>query len=92
MINILISSFFPRLYGSYANLYLGGRRHIFSDRVRADMIAHLRSQNPDVVLISGDISSTALEREYEMARRDLQGTYLYCVVRPSQSLTPSRIH
>ena len=56
----------------YLNLYVMGRRNYFSDSVRSQMLEHLRSQNPDVVVITGDLSSTALDDEFVAAREELR--------------------
>ncbi|MEN0067657.1 MAG: metallophosphoesterase [Myxococcota bacterium] len=62
---------FKRWLGT-ANLYLMGRRHQFSRDVQQQLVAHIGTLEPDVVLITGDLTSQALEAEFEMARDDLE--------------------
>ncbi len=54
-----------------ANLYLLGRRHHFAREVQQRLVAHIEALDPDVVLITGDLTSQALEAEFALAREDL---------------------
>lgn len=54
-----------------ANLYLRGRRHHFTERVQGALIAHLLELEPDLVLITGDLTAQALPLEFEKAKRAL---------------------
>jgi 3',5'-cyclic AMP phosphodiesterase CpdA len=60
-----------RLLGS-ANLYLAGRRHHFSRAVQDALVAAIVAESPDVVVISGDLTATALPAEFEVALAALQ--------------------
>ncbi|MCB9681607.1 MAG: metallophosphoesterase [Alphaproteobacteria bacterium] len=60
-----------RLIGS-ANLYLRGRRHHFDPVVQAALVDAMAAQQPDVVLITGDLTATALEQEFEIAHAALE--------------------
>lgn len=60
-----------RLLGS-ANLYLAGRRHHFDRGVQDALVAAIVAQAPDVVVISGDLTATALPAEFEVALAALQ--------------------
>ncbi|MEM6926002.1 MAG: metallophosphoesterase [Myxococcota bacterium] len=54
-----------------ANLYLLGRRHHFAREVQQQLVAHIAALEPDVVMITGDLTSQALESEFALAREDL---------------------
>ncbi len=60
-----------RLLGS-ANLFLRGRRHHFDLRVQSALVEHLLELEPDLVLITGDLTAQALPKEFDKARRALQ--------------------
>ncbi|MFM2161982.1 MAG: hypothetical protein RLZZ383_1494 [Pseudomonadota bacterium] len=60
-----------RLLGS-ANLYLAGRRHHFDRQVQDALVAAIVDEAPDVVVISGDLTATALPAEFEAALAALQ--------------------
>lgn len=55
-----------------ANLYLRGRRHQFPEAVQEALVAHLVALAPDAVVITGDLTATALPDEFAWARRALQ--------------------
>jgi 3',5'-cyclic AMP phosphodiesterase CpdA len=55
-----------------ANLYLMGRRTQFDVRVQASLVDHLMDLDPDLVVISGDLTSQALDTEFAAARLALQ--------------------
>jgi 3',5'-cyclic AMP phosphodiesterase CpdA len=59
-----------RLFGT-ANLYLRGRRHQFGHTVQDALVEHLLELRPDLVLITGDLTSQALPEEFEKARKAL---------------------
>ena len=61
---------FKRALGS-ANLYLAGRRHHFPRTVQNALIRHLIALQPDLVLVTGDLTATALPDEFETARAEL---------------------
>ena len=56
-----------RLLGS-ANLYLAGRRHHFDEAVQTRLVEHVVEQDPDLVIITGDLTAQALPAEFEKAR------------------------
>jgi 3',5'-cyclic AMP phosphodiesterase CpdA len=60
-----------RLLGS-ANLYARGRRRHFSREVQERAIAAALAAEPDLVLITGDLTAQALPEEFEAAREALQ--------------------
>jgi 3',5'-cyclic AMP phosphodiesterase CpdA len=60
-----------RVFGT-ANLYLRGRRHQFGHTVQDALVAHLVELRPDLVLITGDLTSQALPEEFEKARKALE--------------------
>lgn len=62
---------FKRSLGAM-NLYLGGRRHHFPDHVQTEMVAFIRSLEPDLFCLTGDLTSTALESEFAKARAQLE--------------------
>ncbi len=62
---------FKRIFGT-VNLYAGGRRDDFDAVVQAQLVDHLRSIEPDVVLITGDLTAQALIPEFAKARAALQ--------------------
>lgn len=59
-----------RCLGS-ANLFLLGRKDQFSRDVQQQLVAHIQDLQPDVVLITGDLTAQALDAEFAMARDDL---------------------
>jgi 3',5'-cyclic AMP phosphodiesterase CpdA len=61
---------FKRTIGT-ANLYLRGRRHHFPEEVQTALVDFLRSLAPDLVCLTGDLTSTALPAEFEKARNAL---------------------
>lgn len=62
---------FKRVLGT-ANLYLRGRRHDFDRGVQQALVAHIQALEPDLVLITGDLTAQSLEAEFEQAHQDLQ--------------------
>lgn len=60
-----------RMLGT-ANQYLRGRRHHFPEDVQRALVDHLLLVNPDVLVITGDLTAQALQSEFEKARRFLQ--------------------
>ena len=56
-----------RALGS-ANLYLAGRRHHFQRSVQTALVQHLEALEPDLVVITGDLTATATESEFQTAR------------------------
>jgi 3',5'-cyclic AMP phosphodiesterase CpdA len=54
-----------------ANLYLGGRRHHFREDVQAALVAEVVAQQPDLVILTGDLTAQALPAEFEKARAAL---------------------
>lgn len=56
-----------RLIGS-ANLFLLGRSAKFSAQVQAAAVATARALEPDLVIITGDLTAQALDSEFEAAR------------------------
>jgi len=62
---------FKRWLGS-ANLYLLGRRAQFDRAVQQQLVAHIDALEPDAVIITGDLTSQALDAEFAMARTDLE--------------------
>jgi len=59
-----------RCLGS-TNLYLLGRKSQFDRGVQQQLVTHVAALEPDVVLVTGDLTSQALEAEFELARGDL---------------------
>ncbi len=62
---------FKRTLGT-ANLYLRGRRHHFPEVVQARVVEFLRALSPDLVCLTGDLTSTALPAEFAKARAALE--------------------
>lgn len=60
-----------RMLGT-ANQVLRGRRHHFPEDVQRALVDHLMLLNPDLVVITGDLTAQALESEFEKARAYLQ--------------------
>lgn len=56
----------------YINLYYRGRAKEFSASARAAIIRKVIEEKPDMVIISGDLTSTARESEFIMAREGLK--------------------
>jgi 3',5'-cyclic AMP phosphodiesterase CpdA len=63
--------FNKRLLGGL-NLWIGGRRHHFSPVVQDALVKHIVDLEPDVVLITGDLTSLALDEEFAVARDALR--------------------
>jgi len=55
----------------WVNLFVGGRKTEFDETVQTDLIEHITALAPDAVLMSGDLTATALEAEFEKARAAL---------------------
>jgi 3',5'-cyclic AMP phosphodiesterase CpdA len=55
-----------RLIGA-VNLYLAGRRHHFSTHVQSALVQAIVAAEPDAVVISGDLTATGLEAEFDLA-------------------------
>ncbi|MBT3222147.1 MAG: metallophosphoesterase, partial [Proteobacteria bacterium] len=60
-----------RLLGS-ANLYLMGRRHHFSTTVQDALLAHIVDLKPDLLIITGDLTSQATPDEFATALQALR--------------------
>jgi len=63
--------FTKRLIG-LANLYIRGRRHHFHPDISRAAIASVLADQPDAVLISGDLTALASPSEFEIAREALE--------------------
>lgn len=61
---------FKRAIGT-ANLLLRGRRRNFDRAVQQALVAHLAALEPDLVILTGDFTATALDAEFALAREDL---------------------
>jgi 3',5'-cyclic AMP phosphodiesterase CpdA len=59
-----------RLLGS-ANLYLRGRRHDFDEGVQSALVDHLVDLEPDLVIVTGDLTAQATPEEFDKARQAL---------------------
>lgn len=59
-----------RMLGSL-NLYLRGRKSHFDEAVQSALVAKLVALEPDVALITGDLTATALPEEFDAARQAL---------------------
>lgn len=59
-----------RLLGT-ANLYLRGRKNHFDLAVQRELVAAIVALNPDLVVVSGDLTAQALEAEFILARAEL---------------------
>ncbi|TVQ92765.1 MAG: metallophosphoesterase [Deltaproteobacteria bacterium] len=59
-----------RLLGT-ANLYLRGRVHHFDRTVQQAAVQAMLQAEPDIAVITGDLTALALPEEFELARRDL---------------------
>jgi 3',5'-cyclic AMP phosphodiesterase CpdA len=55
-----------------ANLYLRGRKDHFPEKVQADLVARIAELAPDMVVITGDLTATALRAEFAKARAALE--------------------
>jgi 3',5'-cyclic AMP phosphodiesterase CpdA len=55
-----------------ANLYLMNRRAHFDTTVQQALVDHLVGLAPDLVIVTGDLTAQALDREFAIARRALQ--------------------
>jgi 3',5'-cyclic AMP phosphodiesterase CpdA len=64
-----LTELFGKRLLSTANLYLMGRRRSFSRASAEAAVAAVCAEEPDVVVISGDVTAQALDAEFEMARR-----------------------
>lgn len=60
-----------RLIGAI-NLYAFGRRHHFTREVQAALVEALVAQRPDAVVLTGDLTASALPEEFEAARAALE--------------------
>lgn len=58
----------PKRVLGTANQYLRGRRHHFPRPVQRALAEHLVALAPDVLVITGDLTAQALQREFEIAR------------------------
>lgn len=54
-----------------ANLYIMGRRLHFHETVQDALVAYVEHLNPDVVIVTGDLTAQALPQEFEKARKSL---------------------
>jgi len=54
-----------------AMLYMRGRRHHFDPAVQRDLVAHLVAADPDLVILTGDLTAQALQAEFALARETL---------------------
>jgi len=59
-----------RLLGTF-NLYALGRRHHFNAEVQAALVTFALSLEPDLVIISGDLTAQALPEEFKLALNTL---------------------
>lgn len=69
---------FPRVSGMFgkrmlglANLYLRGRRHQFHADVASVAIEQIAALNPELILLTGDLTALASPAEFELARNAL---------------------
>ncbi len=60
-----------RLMGS-TNLYLLGRKAKFGLEVQRKSVEKIVDLNPDLVILTGDLTAQALDGEFELARRELE--------------------
>ncbi|MEZ4236500.1 MAG: metallophosphoesterase [Myxococcota bacterium] len=63
-----LRDFAPKRVIGTLNLYARGRRHMFADTVQSQLVAHIQSLEPDLVLITGDLTAQALPSEFAKAR------------------------
>ncbi len=63
-------SYIKRLMGS-TNLYLLGRKSKFNLETQRKSIEQIVHLNPDLVILTGDLTAQALDSEFEVARREL---------------------
>lgn len=54
-----------------ANQWLRGRRHHFPESVQSCLMEHVEALNPDLFVVTGDLTAQALPSEFEKARRFL---------------------
>lgn len=59
-----------RSFGT-TSLYLRGRRHHFDPTVQQQLVRSLLDAEPDLVVLTGDLTAQALPEEFELARRTL---------------------
>lgn len=59
-----------RVFGT-ASLYVRGRRHHFDPAVQAALVQELIDQDPDLVIITGDLTAQALPEEFQLAHMAL---------------------
>lgn len=59
-----------RMLGT-ANQVLRGRRHHFPRAVQQELVEHLLRLDPDLFILTGDLTAQALPEEFELAREDL---------------------
>lgn len=62
---------YKRLLGT-ANLMLRGRKAHFDVATQTALVEHICAQDPDLVIISGDLTAQALDSEFETAREALR--------------------
>lgn len=55
-----------------ASLHLRGRIHHFDRNVQSQLVTQIREMSPDLVIITGDLTSLATPEEFEVARTELQ--------------------
>lgn len=55
-----------------ANQYLRGRRHHFPEDVQQALMEHVLAVQPDLFVITGDLTAQALPAEFEKAKRFLE--------------------
>lgn len=55
-----------------ANLYLMGRRFEFHEETQAALVDYIVHMNPDVVVITGDLTAQAIPAEFQKAREALE--------------------
>lgn len=63
-----LRDFAPKRVIGTLNLYARGRRHMFADEVQSELVRHIQSLEPDLVLITGDLTAQALPTEFAKAR------------------------
>jgi len=62
--------YIKRLMGS-TNLYLLGRKAKFGLEVQRKSVAKIVEMQPDLVILTGDLTAQALDAEFDLARREL---------------------
>ena len=66
-----------RFIGSI-NLYLLGRKSKFDIDVQRSVIASALEQDPDYLIITGDLTALSLDEEFEIAKRELTPLLNHC--------------